>query len=114
MTQLTILEGATFCICDDRGDVGSEQTHGLFTDDTRFLTRLRLTINGATPLLLSSGKVEYSSGVAPLIVRSEEHTSELQSPVHLVCRLLLEKKKMTNVSLTNNFAAQPVTTTLRN
>src|SRR5690348_17450121 len=28
-----------------------------------------------------------------LLVRSEEHTSELQSPVHLVCRLLLEKKK---------------------
>src|SRR5690348_17918002 len=27
------------------------------------------------------------------IRRSEEHTSELQSPVHLVCRLLLEKKK---------------------
>src|SRR6266487_6617887 len=27
--------------------------------------------------------------------RSEEHTSELQSPVHLVCRLLLEKKKHT-------------------
>src|SRR5690348_18082797 len=27
--------------------------------------------------------------------RSEEHTSELQSPVHLVCRLLLEKKKTT-------------------
>src|SRR5256885_8185436 len=28
------------------------------------------------------------------IVRSEEHTSELQSPCNLVCRLLLEKKKM--------------------
>src|SRR6266487_6387888 len=28
------------------------------------------------------------------ILRSEEHTSELQSPVHLVCRLLLEKKKI--------------------
>src|SRR5690348_17364449 len=27
------------------------------------------------------------------LIRSEEHTSELQSPVHLVCRLLLEKKK---------------------
>src|SRR5690348_17456767 len=27
------------------------------------------------------------------VFRSEEHTSELQSPVHLVCRLLLEKKK---------------------
>src|SRR5690348_6830997 len=31
--------------------------------------------------------------------RSEEHTSELQSPVHLVCRLLLEKKKHTPTAL---------------
>src|SRR2546426_7031444 len=30
------------------------------------------------------------------IGRSEEHTSELQSPCNLVCRLLLEKKKKTN------------------
>src|SRR5438876_8073531 len=30
--------------------------------------------------------------------RSEEHTSELQSPVHLVCRLLLEKKKTSHAS----------------
>src|SRR2546429_4556826 len=29
----------------------------------------------------------------PKLVRSEEHTSELQSRLHLVCRLLLEKKK---------------------
>src|SRR5947208_9159274 len=29
--------------------------------------------------------------------RSEEHTSELQSPDHLVCRLLLEKKKKTEI-----------------
>src|SRR5690348_17692028 len=31
--------------------------------------------------------------------RSEEHTSELQSPVHLVCRLLLEKKKKQNLTV---------------
>src|SRR5687768_18523994 len=31
-------------------------------------------------------------------VRSEEHTSELQSRLHLVCRLLLEKKKRTRLS----------------
>src|SRR5690348_17615851 len=30
--------------------------------------------------------------------RSEEHTSELQSPVHLVCRLLLEKKKKKSIA----------------
>src|SRR3989442_9028053 len=34
--------------------------------------------------------------------RSEEHTSELQSRPHLVCRLLLEKKKRTNRSRTLN------------
>src|SRR5437879_11120172 len=34
------------------------------------------------------------NGVSPLLTRrSEEHTSELQSPMYLVCRLLLEKKK---------------------
>src|SRR5690348_17470739 len=33
--------------------------------------------------------------------RSEEHTSELQSPVHLVCRLLLEKKKKETQKKTN-------------
>src|SRR5258708_29781364 len=38
----------------------------------------------------------YQGGVTPLrleLGRSEEHTSELQSPDHIVCRLLLEKKK---------------------
>src|SRR2546430_3398542 len=34
----------------------------------------------------------------PLMQRSEEHTSELQSQSNLVCRLLLEKKKKTNCS----------------
>src|SRR5207244_12466889 len=33
------------------------------------------------------------------LTRSEEHTSELQSPDHLVCRLLLEKKKKQNCSI---------------
>src|SRR5437762_3996588 len=34
-----------------------------------------------------------------LLNRSEEHTSELQSPMYLVCRLLLEKKKKNNITL---------------
>src|SRR5947208_6816032 len=54
-----------------------------------------------------SGKTKYADGrdcptvvcfpqkltVGQSLPRSEEHTSELQSPDHLVCRLLLEKKK---------------------
>src|SRR3712207_8768422 len=35
-------------------------------------------------------------GLSPAAVRSEEHTSELQSRQYLVCRLLLEKKKKIN------------------
>src|SRR5258708_21695729 len=34
-----------------------------------------------------------------VLLRSEEHTSELQSPDHLVCRLLLEKKKKHNTDI---------------
>src|SRR5438876_9175136 len=45
--------------------------------------------------VLHVGDVGFEE-VAVLIPRSEEHTSELQSPVHLVCRLLLEKKKKKN------------------
>ena len=57
---LTILEGSTFCICDDRGDVG-DATSGFYAHDTRFLSVLRMTIDGKRPLLLSSAKVEYFS-----------------------------------------------------
>jgi glycogen debranching enzyme len=57
---LTILEGSTFCICDENGDVEGP-TSGLFALDTRFLSLLRLTINGSKPLRLSASKVEYFS-----------------------------------------------------
>src|SRR5437762_7748253 len=52
----------------------------------------------ATVAELAQGlkRKRYSSAElagATLALRSEEHTSELQSPMYLVCRLLLEKKK---------------------
>src|SRR2546422_6796586 len=44
------------------------------------------------------------------VLRSEEHTSELQSRLHLVCRLLLEKKKKkkTHISIKNSDIAKEV------
>src|SRR2546429_7243790 len=61
-----------------------------------------------TPRMLATAKSDLSSplkspttaedGFAPAS-RSEEHTSELQSRLHLVCRLLLEKKKSHSDSL---------------
>src|SRR2546422_6939762 len=60
-----------------------------------------LTAGGPVALLLPDaedqvGPVAHRDVLAlPGDVRSEEHTSELQSRLHLVCRLLLEKKKPT-------------------
>src|SRR3989449_5192682 len=45
-----------------------------------------------TPLMLAAPSVAIDLPLK-ILVRSEEHTSELQSRLHLVCRLLLEKKK---------------------
>src|SRR2546426_9342120 len=49
--------------------------------------------------------VEYDSRKHGRL-RSEEHTSELQSPCNLVCRLLLEKKK--NLALTDTYYSVPL------
>src|SRR2546422_2298809 len=46
--------------------------------------------------------------------RSEEHTSELQSRLHLVCRLLLEKKKTTNDALYHMHNARQLKRVLAN
>ena len=60
VVQITILEGATFCVSDELGDI-VDPTTGFFAADTRFLSRFLLTIDGARPLLLSYGQVEYFS-----------------------------------------------------
>src|SRR5256885_9557653 len=46
-----------------------------------------------SPALPFPGRAPAAARIISLRARSEEHTSELQSPCNLVCRLLLEKKK---------------------
>src|SRR2546422_1783533 len=55
--------------------------------------RLRMTrpVRRPSPPYQTTVRLRESSN--PVTPRSEEHTSELQSRLHLVCRLLLEKKK---------------------
>ncbi|HEY7399091.1 MAG TPA: glycogen debranching N-terminal domain-containing protein [Gaiellaceae bacterium] len=51
---LTVLDGSTFCVCDERGDVdGVAAASGFFASDTRFLSRSVLTLGGARPEALS-------------------------------------------------------------
>src|SRR5438477_7967816 len=75
------------------------------------LFRSKLTVNGASSFRIPAGAMLLSDPVdlqiparTELAVRSEEHTSELQSHVNLVCRLLLEKKKKQDTALTYELA----------
>src|SRR4051794_3938821 len=70
------------------------------TDNLDLMAILQSMIHGrGTSNELSSGTILTLQKLTHLTFRSEEHTSELQSPVHLVCRLLLEKKKKKNTKL---------------
>src|SRR2546430_6803397 len=59
---------------------------------------------GTAALDKATGKVLWRAGLgtSECKLRSEEHTSELQSQSNLVCRLLLEKKKKNNTSMTTD------------
>src|SRR5262245_65824757 len=63
----------------------------------------RVLINARCPLLRGKADILCLNRAFP---RSEEHTSELQSLRHLVCRLLLEKKKPTGPSRAAAMAAR--------
>src|SRR5437879_9963935 len=57
------------------------------------LTRVRWRGRNGYGHLATATEMERTRDSTFLVRRSEEHTSELQSPMYLVCRLLLEKKK---------------------
>src|SRR5258708_26774014 len=64
----------------DRQDPGVDELAGMRAEDRGAENEARMPASSSTP------------------GRSEEHTSELQSPDHLLCRLLLEKKKMMEIA----------------
>jgi glycogen debranching enzyme len=61
VSWVQILRGSTFMLSDPRGDVVGGSLGGLFHEDTRFLSRFDLTVNGTRPSLLSSGAGDYDS-----------------------------------------------------
>src|SRR5256885_2952107 len=74
-----------------------------FFNDTATTEIYTLSLHDALPIyrgaaphrgtLAHGGRTGLGDGLFLLPQRSEEHTSELQSPCNIVCRLLLEKKK---------------------
>src|SRR5258708_26712787 len=83
----------------------------LFRSPERLCPSIRIfqvsAVGDGTP----SGKdlVQRVPGLCRSAYRSEEHTSELQSPDHLVCRLLLEKKKNRHTIYSQTISLLPIT-----
>src|SRR5258708_12596258 len=90
-----------------------------FFNDTATTEIYTLSLHDALPIwprtsiaVAKASATTITSRVTPaesvdVTMRSEEHTSELQSPDHLVCRLLLEKKKNISPSDTSGNLLSP-------
>src|SRR2546422_2309238 len=108
------------CLCSSRlfihGCLCSYCRFFFFFNDTATTEIYTLSLHDALPISVAAGRAmgfvfTIVSSLVPLAIlitctaalvyiqsrRSEEHTSELQSRLHLVCRLLLEKKKKYNI-----------------
>lgn len=61
LDTVSILDGNQFVVSNRQGDLDAapDRTHGLFLDDTRFLSRWILTVNGVRPTLLSVDETAY-------------------------------------------------------
>src|SRR5256885_16788484 len=79
-----------------------------FFNDTATTEIYTLSLHDALPIYhgWSAGRLRAGLGILAadrrVPTRSEEHTSELQSPCNLVCRLLLEKKKKEHCVIRGN------------
>src|SRR5256885_6284092 len=82
----------------------------LFPYTTLFRSRLSAAAGAASAAAAPACRSPLPGGVPPPC-RSEEHTSELQSPCNLVCRLLLEKKKKTHPASLTNICPTPTALT---
>src|SRR2546429_1313875 len=85
-----------------------------FFNDTATTEIYTLSLHDALPICTGTRRLAAAAARRRLMTvvsygpRSEEHTSELQSRLHLVCRLLLEKKKRSTICF-YSFASCPKT-----
>src|SRR5689334_24014436 len=85
-----------FCFTGDFAERGIKGRHGFMAqfvvDDERYMNPVPRELRDVA-VLVEPLTIAEKALIQVWDVRSEEHTSELQSQFHLVCRLLLEKKK---------------------
>src|SRR5690625_6671327 len=91
--ELTLNEGSIAGLIQAKNDILPDYRKSLETYTETLANEINNIHREGYGLDGTTGKDLFSSTNSSSIERSEEHTSELQSRGHLVCRLLLEKKK---------------------
>jgi glycogen debranching enzyme len=76
---LTLVDESTFCISDHSGDVMPEHPQGLFVRDTRFVSELRLRVNGNRPEPLTASTTDPFSGT--FVLRDHPAVGRADSPL---------------------------------
>jgi glycogen debranching enzyme len=102
---VAILEGNTFVVSDRRGDIEGSPAdpHGLFLDDTRFLSRWVLTIDGQRPTILSTDDIEYFEAQFFLAPRSG--TMYVDTPLSLMRKRTVARGFVETLALDNHSSA---------
>jgi glycogen debranching enzyme len=107
---LTILDGNRFLVCDDLGDVEGG-VDGLYSDDTRHLSRWSLRVNGLRPKLLSSGLRDHASAV--IYAQHDVGTPSQPSPLATVRELFVSAGSLQERLVLENHGSGVVSVVVR-
>jgi glycogen debranching enzyme len=107
---LTILDGNRFLVCDDLGDVEGG-VDGLYSDDTRHLSRWVMRVNGRRPKLLSSGLRDHASAV--VYAQHDVGTPSQPSPLATVRELFVSAGSLQERLVLENHGAGVVSVVVR-
>jgi glycogen debranching enzyme len=102
--SVSILDGSTFVVSDRRGDIDASpsETHGLFRDDTRFLSTWILTLNDKRPNVLSVGELHYYE--VQYFLAPSTGTVYVDSPVSVIRRRSVHDGFQEDLSVINHTA----------
>jgi len=108
--MLTVLDGNSFLVADDHGDVGAG-SEGLYYNDTRYLSAWQLLLNGEPPQLLSSDTVDYYS--AAVFLQNPPLPGMPAGAVSLIRNVFVGEGSLQNTLRVENHLIEPVELELR-
>jgi glycogen debranching enzyme len=103
-SAVTLVDESTFCISGSSGDVSRGHPHGLFFRDTRFVSELRLLLNGRQPELLEASSTDPFSGT--FVLRDPPAPGLADSPLMVLRRRYVGQGMREDVTL-RNFGEKP-------